>query len=287
MSRLFNDVYFSRDGGVAETEYVFLQHNHLPQRWENRHQFVIAETGFGSGLNFVTTVYHWLNSSKDNSHLFYISVEKYPLLKSDLKKAQASWPQFAQYSEELIRYYPPAIPGFHRISLFNNRVTLLLLLGDVEIMLQQLHANVDAWFLDGFSPARNPEMWTETVFSEIARLSKADATFSSYTAAGYVRRGLAAQGFDVSKVKGCGNKNEMLQGHIHQKPVNQSKHPWYEIPVSSFKSKRVAVIGAGIAGMTTAHALAKRGWQVDVLERNSGIASEGSGNPAGVLLPRI
>ncbi len=287
VSHMFNDVYFSREGGVAETEYVFLRHNQLPQRWQHCQQFVIAETGFGSGLNFITTVHHWLDTQQNDSQLFYISIEKYPLSKPDLQQALSAWPQFAEYCDELLRYYPAAIPGFHRISLFNHRVNLLLLLGDVETMLQQLHAKVDAWYLDGFAPAKNPDMWTDRVFAEMARLSKSDATFSSFTAAGHVRRGLVAQGFKVAKAKGFANKREMIHGHMQQQTQSQSRSPWYDISAASFIAKRAAVIGGGIAGMATAQSLAKRGWQVDVLERNADIASEGSGNPAGVLLPRI
>ncbi|TNF36063.1 MAG: bifunctional tRNA (5-methylaminomethyl-2-thiouridine)(34)-methyltransferase MnmD/FAD-dependent 5-carboxymethylaminomethyl-2-thiouridine(34) oxidoreductase MnmC, partial [Gammaproteobacteria bacterium] len=287
VSQQYDDVYFSLVDALAETEYVFLQHNQLSERWQHSHRFVIAETGFGCGLNFLTTVHHWLTSAPANARLFYISVEKYPLSQADLQQTLSAWPQLTAYSEELIRFYPPAMAGFHPVELFDKRVSLLLLLGDVEIMLQQVHAEVDAWYLDGFAPAKNPDMWTDKVFAEIARLSKPGASFSSFTAAGLVKRGLAAQGFEVFKDRGFGSKREMLYGYLRDKPVFADHFPWYAMPAVSYTAKCAAVIGGGIAGLTTASALVKRGWEVDVFERHASLAREGSGNPAGVLLPRL
>jgi len=283
----FDDVYFSTAGGIAETEYVFLQQNHIAELWQGRDHFVIAETGFGTGLNFLTTVMHWLKNTHKSSQLHYISVEKYPLSKQDLQQALLVWPEFKLLLDELLAAYPPAIPGYHQRLLFDGRVSLQLLQGDVIDMLGQLNAQVDAWYLDGFAPDKNPEMWSEKVFEQIARLSHEGSRFSTYTAAGFVRRGLHGVGFEVNKVKGFGTKREMLSGRMGKKNVVPNFAPWFFVPENNTASKRVAVIGAGIAGVTTACVLASQGWQVELIEKHGSIASEASGNLLGVVLPRL
>ena len=283
----FDDVYFSKDGGITETEYVFLKYNGLPDLWRGQQQFVIAETGFGTGLNFLTTVKLWLKTADTESRLHYLSIEKFPLSKSDLKQALSVWPEFSELLDELIGAYPLAVSGFHQLTLFDNRVSLMLMFGDVEDMLSQLNAKVDAWFLDGFAPDKNPQMWTDSVFQHIARLSDKNTTFSTYTAAGFVRRGLQEVGFEVEKVKGFGSKREMLAGSLPQSLYKKSKQPWFEIPEFNNDEKHAVVIGGGIAGITTAWALVNRGWQVELIEKHDDVAKEASGNPVGVLLPRI
>lgn len=293
----FDDIYFSRDGGLAETEYVFMQQNGLPERWRDRKNFVIAETGFGTGLNFLTTVLHWLKTTDEKACLHYISIEKFPLSKVDIEQALACWPELETVSGQLIENYPPAVKGFHHISLFNRRVVLTLVFDDAEESLPQIQANVDAWYLDGFAPGKNEDMWTAEIFKHIARTGttgsrgKTGTTFSTFTAAGIVRRGLQKVGFDVGKVKGFGHKREMLCGVLTKKmqyPDAKYRSPWFDLPTYKPKSSNHAiVVGAGIAGITTACSLAKRGWTVDIIERNEAIAQAGSGNPLGIVLPRI
>ena len=286
----FNDIYFSREGGLEETEYVFMQQNGLPVRWQGTESFVIAETGFGTGLNFLTTVQHWLQQSDKKACLHYLSIEKFPLSKTDLEQALACWPELEYVSTQLLENYPPAVKGFHHIPLLDHRVVLTLVFGDAEQVLPQLHARVDAWYLDGFAPDKNPGMWTPVVFNQIARLSKAGTTFSTFTAAGLVRRGLQEAGFDVEKVKGFGKKREMLRGGLTQEVEAKSKTPWFTLPSSRPKaanSKHAVVIGAGVAGIATAWSLAKRGWMVDIIERLDAVAQGGSGNPQGIVMPRI
>lgn len=295
----FDDIYFSREGGLAETEYVFLQQNGLPERWQDRKNFVIAETGFGTGLNFLTTVLSWLKTTDEKACLHYISIEKFPLSKENLEKALACWPQLGSLSGQLVENYPPAVNGFHHISLFNHRVVLMLIFDDAEQSLPKIQANVDAWYLDGFAPGKNEDMWTTAVFKQISRTASAGTTFSTFTAAGVVRRGLQEVGFDVEKVKGFARKREMLRGEMPKKAKNPDsknknwhRSPWYDLPSLSHNknpkgSTHAIVIGAGIAGITTACALAKRGWTVEIIESNESIAQGGSGNPQGIVLPRI
>ena len=287
ISQQFEDIYFSRQGGAAETEHVFLKHNGLPERWLNCQRFVIAETGFGTGLNFLITLKQWLDSAAEGARLHYFSVEKYPLTRDDLAKALSVWPDYKEFADQLIEAYPPAVNGFHPVYFCNQRVTLVLMLGDVETMLSQMTASVDAWYLDGFAPGKNPQMWTQQVFQQIADHSHPNTRFSTYTAVGNVRRGLTDVGFEVSRVKGHANKREMLAGKMKAMSPAKQTQPWFSSPVKHHKSKRVAVIGAGIAGIATAWSLASRGWQVELIEKQSNIAQEGSGNPLGVLMPRI
>jgi len=286
-SNRFDDVYFSREGGPAESKHVFLDNNNLPGRWQHTSSFVIAETGFGSGLNFLLTAMCWLKDKGPKEQLHYISIEKYPLSKADLQRALGHWPELAELANELIEHYPPAINGFHHIPLFDNRVSLTLIFDDVVNALQGLHARVNAWYLDGFAPAKNPDMWTSEVFDSIVKNSSPGTTFSTFTASGDVRRGLQAAGFEVEKVEGYGKKREMLRGTLSKPNLEAKPPPWYALPAPANYHQHAVIIGAGIAGITTAWALARRGWTVDIFEKNTHIAEGGSGNPLGIVMPRF
>jgi len=285
------DIYFSTDGGIAETEYVFLQGNQLPQRWQkqkpDQEHFTIAETGFGTGLNFLCTLKHWLATAPANAHLNYISIEKHPLNKTDLQRAISSWPELAEVGAELLEHYPPLVHGLHQRQLFNGRVSLSLLFGDANTMFTDIDATVDAWYLDGFAPSKNPGMWTPELFKQIARLTKANGSFATFTAAGIVRRGLKAEGFEVKTQPGFGRKRDMSVGSLINPPQHKSKQPWLEYPKTETTTKQAIVIGAGLAGCTVSHTLAEQGWQITLIERHEDIAQEASGNHAGVVMPRL
>lgn len=286
-SREHGDIYFSRDGGVAETHHVFLHGNQLPQRWQTTDSFTIAETGFGTGLNFLCTVDLWLNTAPTAARLHFISIEKHPLTHADLQRALSSWPQFNTISDALLACYPPLVHGLHRRELFNGRITLTLLFGDATEMFSELHASVDAWFLDGFAPSKNPQMWSEALFRQIARLTRPGGSFATFTAAGVVRRGLKEAGFEVQTVAGFGRKREMLCGQLSNKPAITATQPWFQYPPPHTTEKRAIVIGGGLAGTTVSHALARRNWQVTLIERHAELAQEASGNHSGVVLPRL
>ncbi|MCF8495433.1 MAG: tRNA (5-methylaminomethyl-2-thiouridine)(34)-methyltransferase MnmD [Alphaproteobacteria bacterium] len=211
-SEIFGDVYFSAADGLAETRHVFLKSNNLPAAWSDHERFVIAETGFGTGLNFFASWKLFEETAAPGQILDFLSVEKYPLALSFIKDALLPWQgDIGLYVERLAPFYPPIQPGTYRI-LLSETTTLTLIFDDVNDALPQLEARVDCWFLDGFRPASNPEMWSETVFGEMGRLSAPNATFATFTAAGFVRRGLENAGFQVSKVSGYGRKREMLAG---------------------------------------------------------------------------
>lgn len=211
----FQDVYFSSDNGLLETEYVFLLGNDLLTRWQlpNIQNFIIAETGFGTGLNFLCAAKLWLENTPSNATLHYISVEKYPLSLENITSALALWPELTTLSEPFLTHYKSLLKDSKAI-LFNNRVQLSLLIGDATQRLSVNNKVVDAWFLDGFSPAKNPDMWQAPIFEQMARLSNSESTFSTFTSAGEVRRGLIKAGFKVSKRPGFGKKREMLIGQF-------------------------------------------------------------------------
>ena len=212
-SKEFDDVYFSADDGLAESEYVFLDGNHLPREWQDKDEFVICETGFGTGLNFLAAWARFEDTTQAHQKLHFISFEKFPLDAEEIKLHLQPWNGFFDKKlRVLLAQYPPSLlPGFHRIVL-NERVTLTLVFDDVNAALPKLNARVDAWFLDGFKPSTNPDMWSETVFEQMARLSREGARVSTFTAAGAVRRGLQEAGFAVEKVRGFGRKRDMVIG---------------------------------------------------------------------------
>ncbi|TNE79021.1 MAG: FAD-dependent oxidoreductase, partial [Gammaproteobacteria bacterium] len=300
LSDAFDDVYFSKASGIEETRYVFLQHNGLPQRWQDStpRLFTIGETGFGTGLNFLTAASAWLQQVKDaNARLHFVSAEKYPLSKPDLQQALSLWPELSGLAAELIEQYPPPVAGIHRLYLADQRIVLTLLYGDAGDMFTSLKSSdhplfhrssnprIDAWFLDGFAPAKNPSMWNDELFQAIADLSGPGTTFSTFTAAGIVRRGLQAVGFDVQKVQGFGHKRDMLCGQMAEPIIEattaqdwqpasyNAKHqpPWYLAPQVN-RPESVLVLGGGIAGCASARALAERGIPVTLIERHDKLA---------------
>jgi tRNA 5-methylaminomethyl-2-thiouridine biosynthesis bifunctional protein len=209
----FNDVYFSIEGGLEETRYVFLNGNHLPQRWQGQEKFTIIETGFGTGLNFLAT---WQLLEKEAPHLklHFISVEKFPLMPDTFKMSLAEYPEFTKYKETLNGLYEQLIKKSINTLPITQNIKLTMLIGDVEDALLQAPQKADAWFLDGFTPSKNPEMWQDNLYRNMASLSNPQATFASFTAAGMVRRGLEKAGFEVKRIKGYGHKRHMIQGEL-------------------------------------------------------------------------
>ncbi|MBB3104115.1 bifunctional tRNA (5-methylaminomethyl-2-thiouridine)(34)-methyltransferase MnmD/FAD-dependent 5-carboxymethylaminomethyl-2-thiouridine(34) oxidoreductase MnmC [Azomonas macrocytogenes] len=289
LSRQFGDVYFSRDDGLGETRHVFLVGNDLGKRFAALAAgecLTIGETGFGTGMNFFCAWQLFEQTAPDTARLHFVSVEKYPLAPGDLHRALALWPELAPWSGQLLEQYVALHPGFQRLVFANGRVLLTLLVGDALELLPQLDARIDAWFLDGFAPAKNPQMWTPELFGEVARLSAPGATLGTFTSAGFVRRGLIDAGFEMQRVPGYGRKREILRGQFIGKP-STTDSPWYAHPGFRPGKREAVVIGAGLAGCATAASLAARGWQVRLLERHGEVAQEGSGNPQGVLYLKL
>ncbi len=225
-SSQFNDVYFSSDNGLAETQYVFIEQNQLIKRFKalQTNQFTIAETGFGTGLSLLSTWKLWQEYAPPKATLHFISCEKYPITEQDLAKGHQQWPELSDLSGKLIEQYQININDTREITLDIENIKLTLLLDDASIALSQLNFNelkINAWFLDGFAPSKNPDMWTDNLFNQMARLSDENTTFATFTSASAVRQGLQKAGFTVNKLPGFGKKREMLagkfNGHAHSK----------------------------------------------------------------------
>ena len=273
VSQAFEDVYFSRDGGIEETDYVFIKGNGLEERWQGRERFTIAELGFGTGLNFLVALKRFRAMAAPGATLHYMGIERFPFKREVLAELLALQPELAAEAAELLAAYPLRLPGLHRIHL--PQVVLTLMIGEVAELLPEITMPVDAWFLDGFAPAKNPQMWGDAILSLVGEKSAPGATFATFTAAGAVKRGLQAAGFAVEKIPGFGHKREMLVGRKDDALVVKPSAP-----------KTCIVIGAGIAGATLAQALAMRGQSVTVIDRGD-IANGASGNAAGVLFPQL
>jgi tRNA 5-methylaminomethyl-2-thiouridine biosynthesis bifunctional protein len=293
-SRVFDDVYFSDQSGLDETRYVFLEQNRLAERFAAlpaSGRLVIGETGFGTGLNFLCAWQLFEQHAVAGARLHFVSVEKYPLSPADLHRALALWPELQPLAAQLLKHYVAIHQGFQRIVLDNGRVTLTLLIGDALEQLPQLDAQIDAWFLDGFAPAKNPEMWTAELFAELARLAAPGSTISTFTSTGWVRRLLNAAGFKMKRTPGIGHKWEILRGEFlgwpADAPAPAPEKPWFARPAPLTGERHALVIGAGLAGCASAASLAARGWQVSLLERHAAVAQEASGNPQGVLYLKL
>ncbi|HDR2373076.1 TPA: bifunctional tRNA (5-methylaminomethyl-2-thiouridine)(34)-methyltransferase MnmD/FAD-dependent 5-carboxymethylaminomethyl-2-thiouridine(34) oxidoreductase MnmC [Enterobacter asburiae] len=296
VSRDFDDVYFSNDNGLEETRYVFLDGNQLSTRFPEhpRSLFVVAESGFGTGLNFLTLwqafdQFHAAHPEATLQRLHFISFEKFPLTAHDLRLAHQRWPELGTWAEQLQAKWPPHVGGCHRLILDGGRVTLDLWLGDINDLTDTLddsmNQTVDAWFLDGFAPAKNLDMWSQHLFSAMARLARPGATLATFTSAGFVRRGLQEAGFTMQKTKGFGRKRDMLVGRMEQTLDIPARAPWFARGASA--SREVAIVGGGIASALLSLALLHRGWQVTLYCADDAPASGASGNRQGALYPLL
>jgi tRNA 5-methylaminomethyl-2-thiouridine biosynthesis bifunctional protein len=274
-SPVFDDVYHTSAGGLGQARHVFLGGNDLPERWRGRQRWVIVETGFGLGLNFLAAWQAWRDDPARPDTLDFVSVEKNPFTLDDLARLHAAWPELAPLAEALRQHWPALLPGIHRLHLDGGRVRLTLAFGDALELLPQLEAHADAFFLDGFSPACNPDLWSPAVFAQLARLAAPGASLATWSVTGHVRRGLEAAGFTLERRAGFGGKREMLAGRSTAGSA----------PPAPPAERTALVIGAGVAGTSVAERLAARGWRVSIIDAADGPGQGASGNRAGVFRP--
>ncbi len=267
----FDDIYFSVEGGLAETETVFLKGCGLPERWKDIPLFTVGELGFGTGLNFLATWKLWQDTKPKAGRLHFISVEKFPFDREQLTKALTAWPELEDFATHLIEQWPGRVKGFHRLHF--GDVTLTLIHDNVLAGLGGLSANIDAWFLDGFSPAKNPDMWSPDVMQELARLSAPQARLATFTVASAVRTALKDAGFSVEKKEGFGRKRHRLEAVY---PGNGSVIKTAIKPI---------ILGAGIAGASIAKAFIRRGIIPTIIDADD--ETMASGNAAAIIKPRI
>ncbi|MBW8302517.1 MAG: tRNA (5-methylaminomethyl-2-thiouridine)(34)-methyltransferase MnmD, partial [Brevundimonas sp.] len=242
----FGDIYFSREDGLAETRAVFLAGCGLPEAWRGRRRFTVAELGFGTGLNIAALLDLWRREGPPEGRLHIFSIEGFPLERDEAARALSAWPELADAAGALLDAWPAPTPGFHRMDLAGFNATLDLAVGDAVGALAQWSGRADAWFLDGFAPATNPEMWSDPVLDGVAARSAPGARVATFTVAGAVPRGLSERGFVVEKRPGHGRKRERLEARLPGPPPTD-------------RAPSVAIVGAGIAGAALARAFAPIG----------------------------
>lgn len=272
-SALFGDVYFSAEDGLAESRAVFLEGCGLPEAWAGRRRFVVAELGFGTGLNIAALLQLWQTNRPPGGHLHIASIEAHPITADEAARALSRWPELAPIANLLTARWPGRARGRHRVDLPELSATLDLAIMDVASALDGWSRQADAWFLDGFSPATNPGMWSDEVLALVAARSAPGARAATFTVAGQVRRGLAAAGFTVEKRPGFGRKRERLEARLAGEAVDPP-------------ARRIAIIGGGIAGASAARAVRALGGEAIVVEAQAPGAG-GSGNPAALVTPRL
>lgn len=286
VSPAYGDIYHSAAGAIAQANHVFVAGNGLPARWQQRRTFTIVETGFGTGCNFLATWAAWRDDPARCERLHFVSVEKHPFSREDLRRAAAHIVANTTISanvDELADAWPPLVPGLHRLEFDAGRVVLTLVFGDALERLPTLVARADAFYLDGFAPSKNADLWSIDVFRALARMADERATFATYSSSGVVKRALDEAGFAYRKVDGFAGKRAMLVGEYAPRWRMRRHEPPRAWPNAA--TRRALVIGAGIAGCAVVERLAARGWNVTLIERHERIASEASGNPAGVFHP--
>ncbi|WP_443090755.1 bifunctional tRNA (5-methylaminomethyl-2-thiouridine)(34)-methyltransferase MnmD/FAD-dependent 5-carboxymethylaminomethyl-2-thiouridine(34) oxidoreductase MnmC [Basfia succiniciproducens] len=299
VSEQFDDIYFSTADGLEESRYVFQEGNNLWRRWLQfgENHFVIAETGFGTGLNFlaVTSLFREFRTQYPDSplkRLFFISFEKYPMSCADLRSAHQAYPQFNSLAEQLRQNWLQPIVGCYRFHF--EETALDLWFGDIADNLPQLGDymvnKIDAWFLDGFAPSKNPEMWNENLYKQMFRYTKPAGTFATFTAASAVKKGLESAGFSLQKRKGFGKKRECLQGF---KPLNAEQNPAVHTPwllsrsATLSENTDIAIIGGGISSLFSAISLLQRGANVTLYCEDEQPALNASGNKQGAFYPQL
>jgi tRNA 5-methylaminomethyl-2-thiouridine biosynthesis bifunctional protein len=269
----FEDVYHSAAGGPAQARHVFLQGNGLPQRWAGRSRFVILETGFGLGINFLTTWQAWRRDPARCARLHYVAIEKHPFSLEDLRTLHAGYSELKQEAAELHAKWPVLVAGAHRLEF--EGVVLTLFFADIGVA-RDLRLAADAFYLDGFAPAKNPDMWTPAVMRSLSRLAAHGATAATWSVASSVRHALEATGFAVEKRAGFGEKREMLTARSLR-----------SLNLSGPRERKATVVGAGLAGAAVCERLCARGWEVMLVERHAQPAQEASGNHAGTFHPIV
>ena len=289
-SRQFGDTYFSSAGGNEECQHVFLRGNNFEQRIQHTNQFTIAEIGFGTGINFLTTADTWHNSRQNDAKLHYISFEKHPVSVTDLKNFYTKLNKSFLHTEDLLNLYPLPVAGYHRLEFTQSSIALTLVFAEALIALKEANFLADAWFLDGFAPNKNPEVWSRDVAVEIFRLTNNNGTFASYTTAGVVKDNFSAAGFRIAKQKGFSKKRDMLTGIRTKDPDLQfhlKEKSWFFNKACKSPTRRALIIGGGLAGTTISAALANRNWHATIIDRHPSLAAEASGNANAILMPRL
>lgn len=281
MSAAFGDVYHPAWGALEQATRVFLAGNGLPARWQGKDSFTVCETGFGLGHNFLALWQAWRSDPQRCARLHVVSFEAHPFTRQDLAELMSgrlSGPE-KELAQQLVAAWPPLLPGLHRLEFEGGQLTLTLAFGSVQRMARQISARVDAYFLDGFAPRVNPEMWSRSLFGQLVRMANAGATAATWCCAGEMRRSLRDAGFLVSKLPGYGGKREMTVATLRP---GMGRSGGTHSPSTS-----IIVVGGGLAGAGIAQALSLRGHRVTVLDPifARGLGASHEGHLAAALSP--
>jgi tRNA 5-methylaminomethyl-2-thiouridine biosynthesis bifunctional protein len=279
---VYGDVYHSPSGALGQAEHVFLRGNGLPGRWRGRKGFTVCETGFGLGLNFLALWKAWRDDPQRSATLHVISMEAHPFTQEDLSALLARYaPEpFAVLAQRLAAQWPVLLPGLHRLEFENGAVTLTLCFGRAQVLAPRLSARVDAFFLDGFAPDRNPDIWAEPLLRTLAGLAAPGATVATWACTGALRQALQESGFDVRREPGYGGKWHMTVGEVREQGRAAA--------APGVDAGHAVVVGAGLAGAGIAQALAGRGWRVTVLDAGRALGAPAhAGHLAAALTPVV
>ncbi len=335
-SPLYDDLYHAAVGAWAQARHVFMAGNGLPERWQGRTRFVILETGFGLGNNFLATWAAWRADPQRCDHLVFMSIEKHPLRREDLarvhglscqgggeattgpvgqparepmheptreavvdlnKMSEADRATRLELARRLVEAWPALTPGMHslhfdlddgqngprQVHSHSQHISLMIGLGDVADLLPRLVASVDAFYLDGFAPAKNPQMWDERLLSRLNRLAAPDSTVATWSCARPVRDALTTAGFEVERIQGFAYKPHMLRAVYKPRFTPPLQAGGWQPEPRQEADRHAIVIGAGLAGCAAARALCLEGWRVTLIDQHEEPAAEGSGNPGGMF----
>lgn len=280
-SRWYDDIYFDKTDGVKEKEHVYLNANDLANRIMLSDKLCIAELGFGTGLNFILTWRLWKKNRKPNSSLTYISFEKAPLSKKEMTRVYKKFKELNDFSDQLIQKLTDNYKTNRTIYFKSENINLILIYDDFSL-LTNFDFKADIWFLDGFAPSKNPEVWDNSYYKNIYNRTNLKGSLSTFTSSGLVRRGLALAGFSVTKVSGFGQKREMLKAIKIEPDIKLKVNLNYENTIGP-----VAIIGAGISGASLAYAFRKRNIECYIVEKSSNVASGASGNKLALQMPKM
>ena len=280
-SNLYGDIFFDKTDAIKESEHVYIKTNKLASRFKKKSNYTIAELGFGTGLNFLLTWKLWLQVKTSKSTLTYISFESAPLTRIDLLRVHALFKDLTHLSKIFLKKLPPLHQGTHRIFLELGNVNLIIIYDDF-LSLTNFNFKADTWYLDGFSPKKNPHAWSDKLFKEIYRCTNFNGTLSTFTVAGNIRRGLLKNNFTVFKNRGVGNKKEILYASKEQ------KHNIIKFKSTPLKNiEPVAVIGSGISGASLIYSLRKRNIKCFLIDKSSQLGNGASGNNVALQMPKL
>lgn len=276
----FDDFYFNFKDGLNESKFVYTH----SFEWKNQENFIIAESGFGIGLNFFLTLKRFLETtpSKRPKKLFYISVEAFYIEKEQLREIYQKlefYEEFKELLEQFLKFYPKAKEGIYRF--YFEDCFLDLVFEDIAV-LKELDFKADVWYLDGFSPNKNSQMFDENLIFEVARLSKKNTQICTFSSASFLQKNLKKYGFRVEKTKGF-RKREMIKAYLENELEFKDKEAYFSRTFSSLKNKKVAIIGAGISSAVLAYELSLRGFEIDIFEKHLELGKGASGNESGIL----